>query len=65
VIKITRRERTNQWRCFKALKAGNYDLKIFAADRPAKSKKLHLAENPPLIRDLTVYSNFINQFSLS
>ena len=53
--------------CAKALKAGTYRFKDLR--RPigeqSEQKLFAFADNHPLIRDLTVYSNFINQISES
>jgi hypothetical protein len=49
--------------CSKALKAGTYrfkDLRRLLGEQ-SEQKAFTFAEHHPLIRDLTVYSNFINQ----
>ena len=50
--------------CSRALKAGTYRFKDLRRliGQHSEQKVLPFAENHPLIRDLTVYSNFINQF---
>src|SRR6516162_5196014 len=53
--------------CAKALKAGTYrfkDLRRLIGEQ-SEQKLFAFADNHPLIRDLTVYSNFINQISES
>jgi hypothetical protein len=50
--------------CSKALKAGTYRFKDLRRliGQQTEQKVFAFADNHPLIRDLTVYSNFINQF---
>jgi len=50
--------------CSKALKAGTYRFKDLRRliGSPSEQQVFGFAENHPLIRDLTIYSNFINQF---
>jgi hypothetical protein len=50
--------------CAKALKAGTYRFKDLRRLLGQQSEQtvFAFADNHPLIRDLTVYSNFINQF---
>jgi len=50
--------------CAKALKAGTHRFKDLRRllGQQAEQKLFGFADNHPLIRDLTVYSNFINQF---
>jgi hypothetical protein len=50
--------------CSKALKAGTYRFKDLRRliGQQGEQKFFGFADNHPLIRDLTVYSNFINQF---
>jgi transposase len=50
--------------CSKALKAGTYRFKDLRRliGQQGEQKVLAFAESHPLIRDLTVYSNFINRF---
>jgi hypothetical protein len=50
--------------CLKALKAGTYRFKDLRRliGQQTEQKIFGFADNHPLIRDLTVYSNFINQF---
>jgi len=50
--------------CSKALKAGTYRFKDIRRliGQQSEQKVFGFAESHPLIRDLTVYSNFINQF---
>jgi transposase len=50
--------------CSKALQAGTYRFKDLRRllGQQAEQKAFAFAESHPLIRDLTVYSNFINQF---
>jgi hypothetical protein len=50
--------------CSKALKAGTYRFKDLRRliGQQGEQKVLAFAEHHPLIRDLTVYSNFINRF---
>ena len=50
--------------CSKALKAGTYRFKDLRRllGQPTEQKVFAFADNHPLIRDLSVYSNFINQF---
>ena len=50
--------------CSKALKAGTYrfkDLRRLIGEQ-SEQRVFAFADNHPLIRDLTVYSHFINQF---
>jgi hypothetical protein len=50
--------------CSKALKAGTYrfkDLRRLIGEQ-SEQRIFAFADNHPLIRDLTVYSHFINQF---
>jgi hypothetical protein len=50
--------------CAKALKAGTYRFKDLRRliGQQTEQTVFTFADNHPLIRDLTVYSNFINQF---
>src|SRR6266700_7807464 len=50
--------------CSKALKAGTYRFKDLRRliGSPSVQQVFGFAENHPLIRDLTIYSNFITQF---
>ena len=50
--------------CSRALKAGTYRFKDLRRliGQHSEQKVLPFAESHPLIRDLTVYANFINQF---
>lgn len=50
--------------CTKALKSGTHRFKDLRRllGNPSEQKVFGFAENHPLIRDLTIYSNFINQF---
>ena len=50
--------------CSKALKAGTYRFKDLRRliGQPTEQKLFAFADNHPLIRNLTVYSNFIDQF---
>ena len=50
--------------CSKALKAGTYRFKDLRRliGQQSEQKTFAFADSHPLIRDLTVYSNFINQF---
>jgi len=50
--------------CSKALKAGTYRFKDLRRliGQQSEQKAFAFADCHPLIRDLTVYSNFINQF---
>jgi transposase len=50
--------------CFKAIKAGTYrfkDIRRLVA-QPDQQKSFSFADHHPLIRDLKVYSSFVNQF---
>jgi transposase len=50
--------------CSKALKSGTHRFKDLRRllGNPSEQQTFGFAENHPLIRDLTIYSNFINQF---
>jgi len=51
--------------CAKALKSGTHrfkDLRRLLGNNLSDQQVFGFAENHPLIRDLTIYSNFINQF---
>ena len=51
--------------CSKALKGGTHrfkDLRRLLGNDLSDQQVFGFAENHPLIRDLTIYSNFINQF---
>jgi hypothetical protein len=50
--------------CSKALRAGTYRFKDLRRliGQQSEQKAFAFADSHPLIRDLTAYSNFINQF---
>jgi hypothetical protein len=50
--------------CSKALKSGTHRFKDLRRllGNPSEQQVFGFAEKHPLIRDLTIYSNFINQF---